>query len=305
MLKIFVSIITFNNDTDTISCLQSLDKLQKINADLDVIVIDNASDKPFTIPYDSIFNFKLQIIRNNDNLGFAAGHNIAIKYALTKGADYILILNNDTILDNKLLKNLPEEAELNKNAGIIVPKIYFERGFEFHREKYSEKDLGNILWFAGGFMDWANIVGKNRGVDEIDKGQFDSTEESELATGCCMLINSKVFLKSGYFDERYFLYYEDSDFTMRIKENGFKVIYAPKAILWHKNAGSSGGSGSLLQDYYISRNRLLFGFKYAPIRTKIALFRESLSFIIKGRNWQKIGVRDFYLKRFGKGSFRN
>ena len=82
------------------------------------------------------------------------------------------------------------------------------------------------------------------------------------------------------------------------------MMYSPKAILWHKNAGSAGGSGSKLQDYYITRNRLLFGIRYAPFRSKLALMREGIELIFRGREWQRQGVLDFYLARFGRGSFK-
>ena len=80
-------------------------------------------------------------------------------------------------------------------------------------------------------------------------------------------------------------------------------MYSAKAILWHKNAGSAGGSGSSLQDYYITRNRMLFGIRYAPFRSKLSLVKESMMLLAKGRRWQKRGILDFYLGRFGKGSF--
>ena len=86
-------------------------------------------------------------------------------------------------------------------------------------------------------------------------------------------------------------------------ELNLKILYNPKAILWHKNAGSVGGSGSSLQDYYITRNRMVFGIKYAPLRSKISLIRESLRLLLIGRAWQKRGIADFYLGRFGKGTF--
>ena len=105
------------------------------------------------------------------------------------------------------------------------------------------------------------------------------------------------------FDNRYFLYFEDSDLSQRLKKAGYKILFYPKAILWHKNAGSTGGSGSSLQDYFTTRNRMIFGLKFAPLRSKIALIRESLRLLSSGRQWQKKGIRDFYLRRFGKGTF--
>jgi hypothetical protein len=153
-------------------------------------------------------------------------------------------------------------------------------------------------------MDWANIIGQHRGVDEADKGQFDKVEETEIATGCCMMIKKEVLKKVGLLDDKYFLYYEDSDLSVRAKKAGYKIVYAPKSIIWHKNAGSAGGSGSALQDYYIIRNRLLFGFRYASARSKLALFRESLFLLLRGRRWQKRGIIDFYLGKLGKGSYK-
>jgi len=153
-------------------------------------------------------------------------------------------------------------------------------------------------------MDWKNIIGSHRGVDEVDKGQFNKVEETDFASGCCVMIRREVFQEIGFFNEKYFLYYEDNDFSQRVKLNGFRVYYQPRAMLWHLNAGSTGGSGSNLQDYFITRNRLLFGFSYASVRTKAALLKESIKFLFAGRNFQRKAVLDFYTGRFGKGSYK-
>jgi len=139
------------------------------------------------------------------------------------------------------------------------------------------------------------------GVDEVDRGQFAKRKLITFATGACMLVKRSVFEKIGYFDEKYFLYLEDMDFCVRAKNAGFKIIFEPEAVLWHKNASSSGGSGSALQDYFITRNRLLFAFKFASIRTKFALFRQILGQIrspIKRK-----ALADFLTFNFGKGSY--
>ena len=118
-----------------------------------------------------------------------------------------------------------------------------------------------------------------------------------------MVITRRALEKVGLLDEKYFMYLEDLDYSERIKKAGFKIIYEPKAIVWHKNAQSSG-VGSDLNDYFFTRNRLLFGMTYAPIRTKFALIRESGRLAVKGRKWQKRGVVDFYLRNFEKGSWK-
>ncbi len=189
------------------------------------------------------------------------------------------------------------------DAGAISPKIYFAKGFEFHKNRYKKEDLGKVLWYAGGKIDWKNMLGFHRGVDEVDIGQFSKLYETEFATGCCMLVKREVFERVGLFNNKYFLYLEDLDFSLKTRKKGFKIIYQPKAVMWHENAGSAGGSGSPLQEYFITRNRLLFGFKYAPLRTKIALFKESIKILAGGRTNQKKGIRDFYLRRFGKGIY--
>lgn len=303
MKHVVISLLNYNGNKNTLDCLNSLENIKMDNFKLTILVVDNASKEAFDLKNRIIKDIPLVIIRNNKNLGFSGGHNIAIKYAQKLKANYVLILNNDTYVDKYFLTELLKVAEKSENIGILVPKIYFAPGFEFHKDKYTKNEIGKVLWYAGGEMDWKNVIGRHRGVDKVDRGQYDEISETELATGCCMLIRKEVFEKIGSFDNRYFLYYEDSDLSMRARKAGFKIMYVFNSVIWHKNAGSVGGSGSALQDYYITRNRLLFGFKFASSRAKLALFKESLSLFLSGRQWQKRGVRDFYLKRFGKGSY--
>ena len=300
MKNVYISMLTFNDNLVTWDCLDSLEKLKKDNINLFVIVVDNASADKFYAKKDYA-NFNLTILRNEENLGFSGGQNEGIKFAVENGADFVNILNNDTIVDSNLITELLKGFK--DNVGVVVPKIYFAKGHEYHKDRYSKENLGKVIWYAGGFVDWDNIFGKHRGVDEVDKGQYDAQEETELATGCCMMLSREVIEKIGVFDDKFFLYYEDGDLCVRIKKAGFKIMFAPKGILWHINAAATGGSGSPLQDYYISRNRMLFGLRYASFQVKLALFRESIKILRSGRPWQKIGVKDFYLNKFGKGSY--
>lgn len=305
MKRVFVSIINFNGKEDTLACLRELDKVTSGDFSITGIVIDNASSEKFKVDKDFLKNIPLVFIRNDKNLGFAEGHNVGIRYALSAGADYVIILNNDTLLDKDFIKELVSAAEKDSKVGIVGPKIYFAKGFEYHKAKYRDQELGKVIWYAGGEMDWNNVIGHHRGVDDVDHGQYDETVETEYVSGCCMLLTRKLLEKVGGFNKQYFLYYEDNDLSQRAKKKGFKILYAPKSIIWHKNAGSAGGSGSLLQDYYITRNRMLFGMKYAHLRSKIALIRESAGLLLSGRKWQKKGIADFYLRNFGRGSYRN
>lgn len=310
MIKVGIVIINFNTEQDTIECLESIEKLSINNQSLSVYVVDNDSPrKESAIAIEAYIDkqkrsdIKFYFIKSPSNLGFAGGNNLGITDALENGAEYILLLNNDTIVTKNLIKELVESAKKNPQAGIMSPKIYFAKGFEFHKSRYKKTDLGKVIWYAGGIMDWKNVYGKHRGVDEVDRGQYDKEDTTDFATGCCMLIHSQILKNIGMFDENYFLYYEENDFCQRVKKAEYKILYVPKAIVWHKNAQSTGGSGSPLQDYFITRNRMIFGNRYAPFRTRLALFKESLRLLRSGRPWQKKGIQDYYLKRFGRGSF--
>ncbi len=303
MKNVFVSIINYNGNKNTKECLHSIEKLNLKDIRLTVIVIDNNSKIPFEIPDSYSKSIAIKVIRSNSNLGFSGGHNLAIKYALEQNADYVFVLNNDTTLEKDSLTYLLSPFETSNNIGITVPKIYFSKGHEFHKDRYKENELGYVIWYAGGGINWQTIFGMHRGVDEVDNGQYDTQEKTETATGCAMLIKKEVFNKIGNFNEKYFLYYEDQDFSLRATQVGFSIVYVPKAIVWHLNASSTGGSGSELQDYFISRNRMYFGFVYGSIKIKYALFKESMRLLLSGRKSQKNGIRDFYLGRFKKGSF--
>lgn len=303
-MKIAIVVLNFNGTQDTIDCLKSINKLDIKDFELLTIVVDNASTDEFKVQSSEFKVGEIKIIRNEQNSGFTGGNNVGIKYALSNGADYIFVLNNDTILDKNVLIELLKVSQFDQIAGIVIPKIYFAPGFEFHKDRYKKAEQGRVFWYAGGIMDWNNVLGRHRGVDEIDKGQYNNLSETDYASGCAMFIKKEALGKAGLFDERYFLYYEDADLSIRIKKAGFKIIYAPEAVIWHKNAGSVGGSGSILQDYYTIRNRLLFGIKYAPLRAKLALIKESIKLLINGREWQKQGVIDFYFGKFGKGSYK-
>lgn len=294
-LKVSVVILNYNGLKNTLECVESIKKQDYSKNLLEIIVIDNNSEdgSQEALPKIKGINF----IQNYSNLGYAGGNNIGIKKALVRKANFILILNNDTVAEKSLISNLIESS---KNGDIVSPKIYFAKGYEFHK-KYKENQLGKVIWSAGAKIDWNNILGIHIGVDEVDTGQFAKSKRIDFATGAAMLIKKEVFEKIGLFNEKYFLYLEDMDFCVRAQRSKFKIIYSPKSILWHKNAGSSGGSGSKLQDYFISRNRLLFAFKYAKLKTKFAVFRQILSQI--SNETKRKAFFDFLLFKFGKGNY--
>jgi GT2 family glycosyltransferase len=300
--KVLVIILSWNRKDDTVETIKSLSESVVANFDLEILVVDNASSDGTVEKVKGLFP-KVKTIVNRENLGFAEGNNVGIRHGLRDGFDYIALLNDDTIVDKNLIKKILEEHQKNEKAGAISPKIYFAKGFEFHKNKYKESEKGKAIWYAGGVMDWKNIYGSNRGVDEVDKGQFDETTETDFATGCFVMYKRKALEEVGLYDKRFYLYMEDADHAQRMKAAGWKILYSGRGCLWHKVSQSSG-IGSELNDYYLTRNRMLFGLKYASLRTKFALIRESLRLLVNGRKWQKIGIRDYYLGKFGKGSWK-
>ncbi|OGE32054.1 hypothetical protein A2631_02965 [Candidatus Daviesbacteria bacterium RIFCSPHIGHO2_01_FULL_44_29] len=280
MEKVAVVILNYKVKDRLLSCLHSV---QDSNyKDLEIFVVDNNSGDELEqeIKESSVLHF----YQSGANLGYTGGNNIGIKAALAAGAAYILVLNPDTLINPDTITLLLSGLKENQ-AGIVGPKIYFAN---------SQK-----IWFAGGMMDEANVLGSHRGVNEQDRGQYDTPQEIDYATGAALFVKREVFTEIGLFDERFFLYYEDSDFCKRARMKGFKIFYIPTASLYHANA-SSTGLGSTLQDYYITRNRLLYAAKFLSIRTQFALFREALRNLgspIRRRAWL-----DFVFGRFG-GTF--
>lgn len=293
-MKVAIITINYNGKKDTLDFLDSLRLLKPSTYNLKAIVVDNASSDGSVSEIKNKFP-DVDILQTGANLGFAGGYNRGIEYAKIWGADYFLLVNNDCeINDPYLLEKLLETFEKDTKIGFVSPKIYFAKGFEFHKEKYSEKDLGKVIWYAGGEFDWDNIGSKHRGIDEVDKGQYDQVQETGIFSGACVLVKKEVLDNLGGFDEKYFLYFEDSDFAKRALDAGFKIYYNGTTSIYHK-VSQSTEIGSKITDYYHTRNRLIFGMQFAGWRTKFALFREALKLLVFGRRAQRRGVLDYYL----------
>lgn len=302
--RLSIVVLNWNRLDDTSEVLKDLSRVETFGFRGEVIVVDNGStdgsqDK---LPSYKLPNMNYRFIETGANLGFAGGNNVGMKDAVRRGADYLILLNNDVILPKEIFVKLVKIAEKDKKVGLLSPKMYFAEGFEFHKAWYKKNELGKVFWYAGGVIDWDNIYTSHRGVDEVDRGQYDKEEETDVANGACVLIRRAVVKKIGYLREKYFLYWEDADYSERAKRAGWKVVYTPATHLWHKVAQSSG-IGSNLNDYFLTRNRLDFGMRYARFRTKLALIKESIGLLLNGREWQKIGTRDYYLGVSGKGSW--
>lgn len=305
MINIAIIVLNWNQPKLTLDTINSLLKIKSTGFKYKVFLLDNNStDNSVSIFQDKYkSNPLIEIVKNNKNLGYV-GNNVGIKRAIKQKYDYVLLLNNDVIVDSNFLVKLYQGAKLGYD--IVGPKIYFAPGFEYHHDWYTKNDIGKVIWSAGGQIDWNNVYGSNIGVDQIDKGQYDKNNDNiDFLTGCCLLINSKVFKKIGYLNEKYFMYLEDMDFCQTAKKNKFKLSYIYKSKIWHVNSGSSKSGGDL-HDYFITRNRLYFGIKNASFKTKFALIRESFRLLLSNESssWKKRGIIDFYLQKFNQGSWQ-
>lgn len=296
MSDVAIVILHYKQEDDTLECLYSFKK--NTHADQRIYLVANSYNKKFhdslRVKYPGVI-----FIVNRENLGFAQGINVGIKRALEDGCSFFLIVNNDTIAGPSLVSKLVGFAKKNPSVGLVSPKIYFAPGFEYHAKRYDKDEKGKVIWYGGGRIDWSNVYASHRGVDEVDHGRYDSTIDTDFATGCCTLVRRDLIEKIGLMDERYFLYFEDADYSMRAKRAGFRVVYFPQAHMWHKNASSSDKPGSSTHVYYQTRNRLYFGYTYAPMWTKKSLMWESIKNLF-GTTLEAQALRDYYRGKMGR-----
>lgn len=300
-MKIAVIIVHFADSKVTFETLDSLRETDlPSKTKCQVYVVDNTVSEDFQ--QDLIKKYpEVKLVVSPENLGFAGGNNLGLKQALDDKNDIFVLLNNDTLVKKDFYKKIVSSPITKKDVGIVGGLIYFAPGFEF-KNKYKKEDKGKVIWYGGGQIDWDNVYISHRAVDEVDKGQFKKVEENDFITGCLLITKREVLEKVGLLSEKMFLYLEDADFNIRVKRAGYKIIFDPRIKIWHKVAQSSG-IGSPLNDYFITRNRLLFGFRYARLRTKIALLREGFRKLRNGTEAQKAAVKDFLTFNFGKGSW--
>lgn len=307
MVKVAIIIVNWKQAKLTIDTVNSFLKLKKSSFyKFHIFVIDNNSpDNSAAVLKNKFDNTgNITLLKTEINQGYVGGNNFGIRAALKQNFDLILCANNDIITDPAFLEILVKEIESNPKLAIAAPKIYFAPGHEYHYDRYKAKDRGKVIWSAGGKFDWNNVYGSNIGIDQVDTGQFDTPKtDIDFLSGCCILIRSSTIKKYGDFDEKYFMYLEDVELCQRFLKAGYTIKYVPSAIIWHINSGSSSPASSI-QDYFITRNRLLFGGKYAKIRTKIALLKEAIIILINSKNyWQKRGIIDFFIQKWGIGSW--
>ncbi|HLF25339.1 MAG TPA: glycosyltransferase family 2 protein [Anaerolineae bacterium] len=289
-------ILNYNRRDDTLACLRSLQALSYPNARW--LLVDNGSTDDSVERVRREFR-NVDILETGDNLGFAAGNNVGLRAALDAGADYLLLLNNDTEVAPDLLDVLIETCEAEPRIGVVGPKIYYH-------------DRPDTLWSAGGLIDWRRGTSAMRGLDEVDRGQFDASTDVDFVTGCALLVRRAAVEQAGLIDERFGMYFEETEWCVRIARGGWRIVYAPNGRLWHKIRPAQQDTSPRIT-YYMTRNRLLFlRLTNAPLRAwlhaiLIQDLRTWLSWKVKPR-WRyrapqraamRRAWRDFIRQRFG------
>jgi len=257
--RVSIIILNWNGLEDTAACLQSLKEITYPN--YDVILVDNGSKGNDAKVLRETFGDHIYIIENDKNYGFAEGCNIGMRYALKNSApDYILLLNNDTTVAPDFLAEMVKIAESDPLIGIAGPKIYF----------YNES---NKIQSAGGRIDWWRGKAILMGLFEIDRGQFEEVKEVDWVSGCALLIKLDTIKRIGLLEPAYFTYLEETDWCARCKKAGYKVVYAPKAKVWHKGRMALDEL-YVLPLYYTTRNRFLFMKKHATTPQFVSFFTQ-------------------------------
>ncbi|MBU3133162.1 glycosyltransferase family 2 protein [Clostridium gasigenes] len=265
--KVSIILLNYNTTDDIIDCLSDLCQIHYTN--YQVIIVDNNSrEEEVKRLSDHISDIERCIlIESKINGGFAKGNNIGIEYAIKNNTDYLLLLNGDTKVEKNFLVELVNQIDNDEeNVAIAIGKILY----------YSDK---NKIWYAGGEIDWSKYIGRHYGEGQIDSGQYDETKEISFATGCLMLINTKLNIDL-FLPEDYFMYYEDVDYCASVLESGYKIIYAPKSVIYHKVGSSSGGEQSEFTVKWANRGRYIFMNKYKYKISRISFEKIRIKFFI-------------------------
>jgi GT2 family glycosyltransferase len=284
--KVSIIILNWNNWKDLIECIESVFQINYSN--FDVILIDNGSTNDSVWQIKHYFNmpngkklpsldiFPLQslpnmividlnsislpiiqesgnksffLIETKKNLGFSEGNNVGIRFSCKNlNPDYVLLLNNDVIVDSNFLNELVQAAETMPNVGFTGPKIYYNN---YHGRQ-------DIINFAGADIDFKYGTSVIYGIDQIDEGQLDDQKIVDWVQGACILVKNGVIKDIGLLDPEYFFYWEEIDWCIRGKRSNWLSLYAPAALIWHKGGMSSANAEKTFKLFYFTRNRLIF-----------------------------------------------
>ncbi|OPY27804.1 MAG: Glycosyltransferase AglI [Methanocella sp. PtaU1.Bin125] len=279
--KVAIVILNWNGREDTAECLESLRNISY--TDTVTIVVDNGSTDG-SAAYIKARYPHVVMVETGRNLGYAGGNNAGIRYALEHfRPEYVFVLNNDTIVDRGFLERLTGALEADERAGIAGPKVRF----------YHDPARINA---AGARMVWHLGIARNIGLGQYDDGRFNTEREVDCVYGCGFLIKSKVIDDVGLLDEKFFILLEETDWCLRARKAGYRIVYVPGSVIYHKE-GISGKAQSPVSVYYGHRNRLLLIKKnYTPLMMAasaipvVSMLALTAGYYLSRRDFRMIGI---------------
>lgn len=225
MPPVWIIVVNWNQKQLTLECLASL----RAAADpaFRVLLVDNGSTDGSAEAVRQEFP-EVEVLETGANLLYAGGNNAGITRALDSEAQFIVLLNNDTVVDPGCIRHLRARMEAVPRCGIVGPKIYYA-------------GVRDRIWYAGGEVSFWKGELWHRGIRETDRGQYDTPETTGYVSGCCLMIRREALERTGMLDETFRMYGEDVDLCIRVRQAGFDILYEPAAHVWHKISVSSGG----------------------------------------------------------------
>lgn len=323
--KVSIIILQYNNSRDTLRCLESVKEQDYPN--FDVIMVDNASatehvnsirlfiENQESINYPSSTTH-YSLLATHSNIGYSGGNNMGIKHALERGAQYVLILNPDVVLEKDTLSKLVAAAESDHKIGILGPAVNESRSKQDHTASPHgfKRDKGNQVICCGKIKWYRPELQHVQCSDVFDfNSRFYFLDSGFYLVGACILISKSVLQLVGMFDERYFLYFEDADLCLRARKAGWKLAVVQEATAHHRPSSSTKTLGSPLLFRYHYRNAHLFVLKNERCLCKYILLPLWSGWIVAKQLVKLVisrepeisrailaGVRDFYKRKFGK-----
>jgi len=298
---VYIIILNWNGWRDTVECVESCKKVSYPNHR--ILLVDNGSTDGSEALLREQFA-DIEIIQTGQNLGFSGGNNIGMRHAFDNDADYVLLLNNDTIVDPSFVAELVTIAETDRSIGMLCSKIYFY-------------DKPEVIWYAGAsFHPWLGW-GRHRGHNEHDRGQYDSVETTDRATGCALMASRELCDTIGLLRDEFFVYCEDTDWGMRAQNAGYTIMYVPASKVWHKVSRVLGRASGVSQ-YYTIRNILACIDANKPLprvlrslRHLTVIFISLLGLVTQnipkaaGVKYLRLGVKHYFQGTFGKLNTEN
>jgi GT2 family glycosyltransferase len=295
--SVVIIILNWNGLADTLACLGSLSHLDY--PAYEILVVDNGSQDGSAAAIREAYP-QIQVIEIGENLGYVGGNNLGLEYACTQNAAYAMLLNNDTEVSADFLSKMVELAEADSKIGVVGPTIYYA-------------EPGDMIWSAGGKLDWRSGLTLMDGMDQIDMGQYgEAPRPVDFVTGCALLVKIPVVKEVGMLDSRFFAYFEENEWCLRVTQAGYKIYHLPTAKIWHKISPDHREHSPQVY-YYMTRNRLLFTWlANLGMSSWMSIFWEYMTRLVSWtirprwrykapqRNAMVRGILDFGRRRFGR-----